>query len=97
MAFPRQLPENAIPRAGIQVASRLMIIGPTVPIAPSFVPVWAVHRNEVELAVEVHDNDAVAALFALVIMDLSRSDLPPGSAGWIIRHSYPVGGCLRLA
>ena len=26
-----------------------------------------------------------------------QSDLPPGSAGWIIRHSYPVRGFLRLA
>src|SRR5713101_6616072 len=38
-----------------------------------------VHRLEVELAVEVHDDDAVAALFALVIMDLSRRLRPHGS------------------
>src|SRR5216683_7854940 len=38
-----------------------------------------VHRLEVELAVEVHNNDAVAALFALVIMDLSRRLRPHGS------------------
>jgi len=31
-----------------------------------------VHRLEVELVVEVHGDDAVATLFALVIMDLSR-------------------------
>src|SRR6266853_3761331 len=56
-----------------------MIKGPPVPIAPSFVPVWAVHRNEVELAVEVRELYAVAALFALVIMDLSRELRPHGS------------------
>jgi hypothetical protein len=38
-----------------------------------------VHRVEVELAVEVHGDDAVAALFAFVIMDLSRRLLPHGS------------------
>src|SRR5712664_1787961 len=38
-----------------------------------------VHRLEVELAVEVHDDYAVAALFALVIMDLSRRLRPHGS------------------
>ena len=38
-----------------------------------------VHRLEVELALEVHDDDAVAALFALVIMGLSRRLRPHGS------------------
>src|SRR6266568_6067997 len=38
-----------------------------------------VHRLEVELVVEVHGDDAVAALFALVIMDLSRRLRPHGS------------------
>src|SRR5690349_7850606 len=56
-----------------------MIIGSPVPVAPSFVPVRAVHRNEVELAVEVRELYAVTALFALVIMDLSRELRPHGS------------------
>src|SRR5260370_2468078 len=43
----------------------------------SFAP--SVHRVEVELTVEVHGDDAVAALFALVIMDLSRRLRPHGS------------------
>lgn len=32
-----------------------------------------------------------------VVCDASYGDLPPGSAGWIIRHSPPVRGLLRLA
>src|SRR6266705_2166280 len=59
--------------AGIQVASRLMIIG------PPFLLRLHVYRHEVALAVEVHDDDAVGALFALVIMDLSRRLRPHGS------------------
>src|SRR5215468_6268644 len=43
------------------------------------------HRNEVEVVVEVHDDDAVATLFAFVIMDLSRRLRP--------RRSRPA--CLR--
>ena len=31
---------------------------------------FRIHRLEVELVVEVHGNDAVAALFALIIMGL---------------------------
>src|SRR5258708_23766043 len=38
-----------------------------------------VDRVEVELAVEVHGDYALAALFALVIMDLSRRLRPHGS------------------
>src|SRR5216683_1399881 len=48
-----------------------------------------VHRLEVELAVEVHDDDAVAALFALVIMDLSRRLRPHGS--------MPAGNFCRIS
>src|SRR5258708_38654704 len=39
----------------------------------------ALDRHEVELAVEVHGDYALAALFALVIMDLSRRLRPHGS------------------
>src|SRR5579864_8135538 len=66
-------PRNAISSAGIQVASRLMIIG------PPFLLRLHVYRHEVELAVEVHDDDAVASLFALVVVDLSRRLRPHGS------------------
>src|SRR5258708_8425483 len=48
-------------------------------IGPPFLLRLHVYRHEVELAVEVHDNDAVGALFALVIMDLSRRLRPHGS------------------
>src|SRR5260370_37481356 len=66
-------PKNAIPSAGIQLASRLMLLG------PPFLLRLHVYRHEVELAVEVHDDDAVGALFALVIIDLSRRLRPHGS------------------
>ena len=74
-------PKNAIPSAGIQVASKLIIIGPSYTrlLAYPFLLRLRVHRLEVELVVEVHGDDAVAALFALVIMDLSRRLRPHGS------------------
>src|SRR5713226_2589925 len=74
-------PKSAISSAGIQVASKLIIIGPSYTRLPAypFLLRLRVYRNEVELAVEVHDDDAVAALFALVIMDLSRRLRPHGS------------------
>src|SRR5713101_3620993 len=74
-------PKNAIPSAGIQVASKLIIIGPSYTrlLTYAFLLRLCVHRLEVELVVEVHGDDAVAALFALVMMDLSRRLRPHGS------------------
>src|SRR5262245_41725824 len=56
-------------------------------IGPPFLLRLHVYRHEVELAVEVHDDDAVGALFALVIMDLSRGLRPHGSRPACLRCS----------
>src|SRR5260370_4301139 len=87
-------PKNAISSAGIQVASRLMIIG------PPFLLRLHVYRHEVEVAVEVHADDAVGALFARVIMDLSSRLRPRpaearSSRGTRIRPPFPVL-CLQV-
>ena len=48
-----------------------------------------VYRLEVKLAVEVHEDGAVAALFALVIMDLSRRLRPHRSRPACLRCCFP--------
>src|SRR5260370_12541104 len=88
LGAPRRV--RLIPSAGIQVVSKLIIIGPLTrllayPFLLRLHPrarrriVRLVLRAEVELTVEVHGDDAVAALFALVIMALSPRLRPPGS------------------
>src|SRR5438128_5175637 len=60
--------------------------------------VWAKRFRwlEVELVVEVHGDDAVAALFALVITDLSRRLRPHGSRPACLRCSS-LGSMRELA
>src|SRR5690349_17762103 len=66
--------------SGRRPSRPLALLG--VPIQTTSIPFLLglhVYRYEVELAVEVHDDDAVGARFALVIMDLSRGLRPHGS------------------
>src|SRR5207245_3625076 len=55
-----------------------------------------VYRLEVELAVEVNDDDAIASLFALVLIDLSRRLRPHGSRPACLRCSS-LGSMRELA